>query len=90
MIVEQVWFAKSLSCCGDTKAVSGALPGLLAVRVFSCQIALQLSSNIESSRLMCLSCAVVKPQSVVHEVQVMTGLRSHTMLYTSGWNFCVC
>ena len=43
---------------GDTKSVSGATPGLLADRGFSCQIALLLRrSDMEAFRLICMSCA---------------------------------
>ena len=32
MIVEQLWFAKSLSCLEDTKSVSGSLPVFEQIR----------------------------------------------------------
>ena len=81
---------------GDTKSVSGAPPGLLSVRVSFCKIALLLRRpDIEAFQLICMSCAhlaplqgdmyrtAVKPQSVVQEVQVTTGLQRHAMLDTS-------
>ena len=72
------------------------MPGLLAGRVFSCQIALLLRrSDIEASGWLCLSCAklalhspmhpiVDKAQPVVYDVQVTPDLGSHAMLNTSG------
>ena len=87
---------------GDTKSVSGATPGLLAGRVFSCQIALLLRrSDMEAFRLICMSCAhfaplhghmyrtAVKPQFVVQEVQVTTGLQRHALLDTCRLHCCV-
>ena len=86
----------------DTKSVSGATPGLLAGRVFSCQIVLLLRrSDMEAFWLICMSCAhfaplhghmyrtAVKPQSVVQEVQVTTGLQRHAMLDTYRLHCCV-
>ena len=97
-----IWARKSVSCLEDTKSVSGAFPVLLAGRVCSCQIAVLLRrSDIEASRLICLSCAklgalhshihrtVVKQQCVVHKVQVITGLRSHALLDTFRPHCCV-
>ena len=66
----------------DTKRPSGAPPGLLACRVFSCQIAFALHSHIHR--------IVDKAQPVVHKVQVTPGLRSHAMLDTSRLQCCVC
>ena len=87
---------------GDTKSVSGATPGLLAGRVFSCQIALLFRrSDMEAFRLICMSCAhfaplhghmyrtAVKPQFVVQEVQVTTCLHRHALLDTCRLHCCV-
>ena len=86
----------------DPKSLSGPRPGLLAVRVFSCHMALLLRrSDIEVSGWLCLSCtklgslhahihpSVGKAQPVP-EVQVTQGLRRHAILDTSRIHCCVC
>ena len=71
---------------GDTKSVSGAPPGFLA-GALSLLVFIAVSFDVISSSVHEHKAIVT---ALVHEVQVITGLRSHALLDTFRLQCCVC